>query len=40
LPLAKNLPGFSNAGRLFYGHFTKFPAYGRRVYVSAMLEPS
>jgi hypothetical protein len=40
LPLAKNLPGFSNVGPLFYGHFTMLPAHGRRVSFSAMLEPS
>ena len=40
LPLAKNLPGFPDAGPLFYGHFTKLPAHGRRVSFSAMWDSS
>ena len=36
-PLAKNLPGFSYAGPLFYGHFTMLPAHGHRASFPAML---
>jgi hypothetical protein len=35
LPLAENLPGFSDAEPLFYGHFTMLPGHGRRVSFSA-----
>src|SRR5271165_4544766 len=40
LPLAENPPGFSDPGPLFYGHFTKLPAYGRRVSFPAMWDSS
>jgi transposase len=40
LPLAKNLPGFPDAGPRFYGHFKTLPALGRRVSFPAMSDSS
>jgi hypothetical protein len=39
-PLAKNPPGFLDAGPLFYEHLTKLSAHGRRVSFPAMCDSS
>jgi hypothetical protein len=40
LPLAEKLPGFPDAGPLFYGHFKRLPGHGHRLSFPAMRDSS